>query len=593
MTTVSEALRMAVGLHQGNRLAEAADIYRKIIEAAPEVADAWHLLGVLHHQSGQSADAVRLIGEAIRRDPLCAAYHDNLGSAMRTAGQADRAAAHHRVATALDPGWVKPLGNLAGALTDLGDGAGAAGALRRALRLAPESDAYLLRLGDCLYAQERTDEAEECYLRLDALQPGRADCRYRLGLCRLAASRLMAAVLATAGKTVDRAALGEAVAAFADAAAGGHADAGKNLFGTAVVAIQTGVMDDAMLERVAAAARRRLMAEPRDSVALSVVCYRLYRLGRLDLASRYFRKYARHWTPQDIAADFEMLLWSMVRGEPAYFDGLAAMPPACFSRAVRRMPVPPQADGRPILLVGCDETYWRRFGAGFLVTRREKAPSCALHVHVVNPSDETEAELMRLAGGDAPLSVSFETIDLAALSEPVRLTYFASARFAVTQQLLRQGAGAVIQVDVDALLLADPGAAMADWQAWDVAVMQDRRGRGPTRDFLAGFLAFNRTPAARRYLDLVVAYIGRHFDEGRAFWGAGSGGPLLHIRPSGPLRRSAGPDPLRLRSLPLPALPGEVRPPHAASLMPPGRCVRAAAVPAPASAARPLPLRGA
>ncbi|KAA0577194.1 tetratricopeptide repeat protein [Azospirillum sp. Sh1] len=526
MTTVSEALRMAVGLHQGNRLAEAADIYRKIIQAAPEVADAWHLLGVLHHQSDQSAEAVRLIGEAIRRDPLCAAYHDNLGSALRALTQADRAAAHHRVATAIDPGWVKPFGNLAGALTDLGDGTGAAGALRRALRLAPESDAYLLRLGDCLYAQERTVEAEECYRRLDALHPGRADCRYRLGLCRLAASGLMGAVLATAGKTVDRAALGEAVAAFTDAAAGGHADAGKNLFGTAVVAIQTGVTDDATLDRIAAAARRRLMAEPRDSVALSVVCYLLYRRGRLDLASRFFRKHARHWTPQDIAADFEMLLWSMVRGEPAFFDGLAAEPPACFTRAVRRMPVPPQADGRPILLVGCDESYWRRFGAGFLATRREKAPSCALHVHVVNPSDDTEAELMRLAGdGDFPLSASFETIDLGALPEPVRLTYFASARFAVTQQLLRQGAGPVIQVDVDALLLADPGLAMVDWQAWDVAVMQDRRGRGPTRDVLAGFLAFNRTPAARRYLDLVVAYIGRHFDEGRAFWGLDQAAP--------------------------------------------------------------------
>ena len=526
MTTVSEALRMAVGLHHGNRLAEAADIYRKIIQAAPEVADAWHLLGVLHHQSGQSAEAVRLIGEAIRRDPLCAAYNDNLGSALRAAGQADRAAAHHRVATAIDPGWVKPFGNLAGALIDLDDGAGAAVALRRALRLAPESDAYLLRLGDCLYAQERTDEAEECYRQLNALHPGRADCRYRLGLCRLAASRLMAAVLATAGKTVDRIALGEAVAAFADAAADGHADAVKNLFGTAVVAIQTGVMDDATLDRITAAARRRLMVEPRDSVALSVVCYRLYRRGRLDLASRYFRKHARHWTPQDISADFEMLLWSMVRGELAFFDGLAAKPPACFSRAVRRMPVPPDADGRPILLVGCDETYWRRFGAGFLATRLEKAPSCALHVHVVNPSDDTEAELMRLAGdGDAPLSVSFETIDLAALPEPVRLTYFASARFAVTQRLLRQGIGPVIQVDVDALLLSDPGLAMADWQAWDVAVMQDRRGRGPTRDFLAGFLAFNRTPAAQRYLDFVVAYIGRHFDEGRAFWGLDQAAP--------------------------------------------------------------------
>jgi tetratricopeptide (TPR) repeat protein len=527
MTTVSEALRMAVGLHQGNRLDEAADIYRKIIQAAPEVADAWHLLGVLHHQSGKPAEALRLIGEAIRRDPLCAAYRDNLGSALRAAKQAARAAGQHRAAMALDPAWVKPFGNLAGALTDLGDGVAAAGALRRALRLAPDNDSYLLRLGDCLYAQDQIAEAEGHYRRLDTLHPGRPDYLYRLGLCRLAESRLMAAGLANAGRLVDRAALGEAIDAFGRAAGGGHGDAGRNLFGTAVVAIQTGVMEDGMLEPVAAAARRRLMAEPRDSVALSVVCYDLYRRERMDLARRYFRKYARHWTAQDIAADFEMLLWSMVRSEPAFFDSLAAAPPGCFARAARRMPVAPKTDGRPILLVGCDGEYWRRFGAGFLETWREKAASCALHVHVVNPSDDIEAELMRLArDGGLPLSVSFETIDLSALPEPVRLTYFASARFAVTQQLLRQGAGPVIQVDVDALLLADPGVAMAEWPDWDVAVMQDRRRRGPTRDFLAGFLAFNRTPAAQRYLDLVVAYIGRHFDEGRAFWGLDQAAPF-------------------------------------------------------------------
>ncbi|SMF50713.1 hypothetical protein SAMN02982917_2641 [Azospirillum oryzae] len=77
----------------------------------------------------------------------------------------------------------------------------------------------------------------------------------------------MAATLATAGRLVDREVLDEAIEAFGRAADGGHGDAGRNLFGTAVVAIQTGVMADATLDRVAAAARSRLMAEPRDSMA--------------------------------------------------------------------------------------------------------------------------------------------------------------------------------------------------------------------------------------------------------------------------------------------------------------------------------------
>ncbi|SMH56694.1 tetratricopeptide repeat protein [Azospirillum agricola] len=57
MATISEALRIAVGLHQGNRLPEAASLYERTLDADPTVAAAWHLLGVPRLQTGDHSRA--------------------------------------------------------------------------------------------------------------------------------------------------------------------------------------------------------------------------------------------------------------------------------------------------------------------------------------------------------------------------------------------------------------------------------------------------------------------------------------------------------------------------------------------------------
>ncbi|WP_448204675.1 tetratricopeptide repeat protein [Azospirillum sp. sgz302134] len=519
MPTIAEALRIAVDLHQRNRLAEAAELYQRILEADPSVADAWHLLGVLLHQTGQHGQATELIAAAIARDPGCAAYHDNLGSACRALGQAERAAACHRRAVALDPEAVKPLGNLGNALLDARRGGEAIIAFRRAVRLTPGQESLLLRLADALQSGGAAAEAVPLYRRLLAVQPGRPDLLYRLGIGTLALSRLPDSTLGTARGLVDVVLMRDAVACLDKAARGGHAEAWGNLFGTALLAIQNGILDDATLSLAALAGRRRLMAQPRDTAALSVVCYDLYRRKRLDLAERYYRKHARHATPEEVATDFELLLWMLVKGTDRFYAALGGYESRMFATAVRRTLTPPRDHDRPVVLVGCDDGYWRRFGGDFVASWRRHAGHCALHLHLINPSEDTAAALMDLAEAEGGrMSCSREDLDLGGVPETVRKTYFASARFAVARGLLRDGGPPVVQVDVDALFLKDPAAAMADWSAWDVAFLQDRRGRGPMRDVLAGFMAFNGTPAGRAFLDMVVAYIGWHFDQGQVYW---------------------------------------------------------------------------
>jgi len=58
-------------------------MYRQILLADPQNADAYHLLGVLMNQVGQPKVAIELIGRAISINPSFAPYHNNLGNAFK------------------------------------------------------------------------------------------------------------------------------------------------------------------------------------------------------------------------------------------------------------------------------------------------------------------------------------------------------------------------------------------------------------------------------------------------------------------------------------------------------------------------------
>ncbi len=64
-----EAYAKALLHHKSGRLAEAAELYRQIIERRPNHSDALHLLGVLAHQGGKNDEAIYLIGRAIAENP--------------------------------------------------------------------------------------------------------------------------------------------------------------------------------------------------------------------------------------------------------------------------------------------------------------------------------------------------------------------------------------------------------------------------------------------------------------------------------------------------------------------------------------------
>ena len=56
--TLDEAVALAILLQKNEQFAEAHEVYRRVLEAAPDHVDALHYAGVLAHQQGRSDEAV-------------------------------------------------------------------------------------------------------------------------------------------------------------------------------------------------------------------------------------------------------------------------------------------------------------------------------------------------------------------------------------------------------------------------------------------------------------------------------------------------------------------------------------------------------
>jgi len=266
----SRTLRVGLTHHQAGRLDRAEALYRKILLAEPEHADALHLLGVLAFQCGKMTTALQLIERALPALATLPEIHLNYRNVLRSAGRAAEAVASYRRAVALEPDHGMAHNNLARALIDMGaagaalesagravelipDFAGAhanhAGALlglgrfveaeaalRRALAIAPDDAALHLDLGYALHQQKRLDETVAAYRRVLEMRSDLWEAHNNLGcvltdlkrpdeatVCFAAALRLApdkAATLHNLGKALrDQHRLDAAVSCFRQAVA--------------------------------------------------------------------------------------------------------------------------------------------------------------------------------------------------------------------------------------------------------------------------------------------------------------------------------------------------------------------------------------
>ena len=147
-TDPQAALNHAMGLHQAGRFADAAGIYQRLLEILPDSHDIRHLQGLALFDLGQPIDGIRLMEEALARNPGAGHYYNNLGSRLIDHGEFRRA-------------------------EEL---------LKQGATRSPTCPATRYNLGNALFRQGKYLPAITCYRESLALQPDFAMCDLQLGL---------------------------------------------------------------------------------------------------------------------------------------------------------------------------------------------------------------------------------------------------------------------------------------------------------------------------------------------------------------------------------------------------------------------------
>ncbi len=146
---------------EGNRHLSAGDAhaamqcFQEATLLAPDFAEAYANLGMLHDQEGRHSEAERLYRLSISLNPGHAQTHMNLGVLLFTQKRFDEAQA----------------------------------AYRRALKLCPESDAAWSNLGALKAYTKQEREAERCYKRALAINPDNRNASFNLGCLLLGQGR--------------------------------------------------------------------------------------------------------------------------------------------------------------------------------------------------------------------------------------------------------------------------------------------------------------------------------------------------------------------------------------------------------------------
>jgi tetratricopeptide (TPR) repeat protein len=156
--TLEEATNLAVKYHEAGQFAHAEQIYRRILEQAPNHPNTLHLLGVLAHQTGKTKEGIALLERALSsgRNPT---YLANLGELLRCNEELERSIACCKEAISIAPSLPSGYHNLAVSLQQADRLDEALAAARRGAELAPGSAASHRILASVLHMLDRLPEA--------------------------------------------------------------------------------------------------------------------------------------------------------------------------------------------------------------------------------------------------------------------------------------------------------------------------------------------------------------------------------------------------------------------------------------------------
>lgn len=188
--SVDDAVKTAIGLHRSGELADAEILYRRILEACPEQAEALHFLGLLERQRGRSDEALALMRKAILVAPDYGSAHNNLGNLLLERRDFDAARASLDAAFTLLPDDVLILNNIGVAQRGSGDSEGARKTFERAVELEPEFALPFENLGRYYFMRGEIAVAHEYFCRAVVIDPALTTSNQFLGIALVRLGRI-------------------------------------------------------------------------------------------------------------------------------------------------------------------------------------------------------------------------------------------------------------------------------------------------------------------------------------------------------------------------------------------------------------------
>ncbi|WBL78440.1 tetratricopeptide repeat protein [Bradyrhizobium xenonodulans] len=178
----SAGLDQAIVAHRAGNLSDAERAYAVILKGSRTHPVALHMLGLLHAQRGQFADAEPLLKKAARVDPGNPNVLFNYANVLRALDKTDDALAWLAKTIALSPNFADAHLNRGAILMARQEFHGAIAEFDRAIAIAPSSGAFANR-GSALRQLGQLDEARGCYQR--AVELGPSDPQYHFALSEL------------------------------------------------------------------------------------------------------------------------------------------------------------------------------------------------------------------------------------------------------------------------------------------------------------------------------------------------------------------------------------------------------------------------
>ncbi len=147
----------------------------------PNNFDSLHLLGVIYHQRGAHAEAVRQIDVALKVNSKHALAHGNRGNALKELRRPHEALASLDRALVLKPDYAEAFNNRGVVLQELKRGEEALASYEKAIAIKPDYAEAFFNRGIVLKELKRPDEASASYEKAIALKPDFAEAFTNLG----------------------------------------------------------------------------------------------------------------------------------------------------------------------------------------------------------------------------------------------------------------------------------------------------------------------------------------------------------------------------------------------------------------------------